>query len=446
MATTFTPYHIADGDKGATVANGVNNNFDTLNANINAEVQARSEACTQLREDFQEQAEQADDTYFSGVSVSATASAVTLNFDTVRTQGAQDIALPAATPSRAGLMTAADKKKLDGAADFEECYATYFQMATFTRTADDATIVISTDDLADNAATLTIPAATNALAGLMLPADKQAIAEAPDAGKEAALVEIYRQAFCRGRVFQATYNAQTKLWTMHGITDITTAQMGVIYRALQNSPQVGSSDFSYEFTAATEARTLPALTRQQQGYIGASYNVACVAAYSDAKAATVLRPFVNNGNHITDAKNMFRKCTVLRVILDAAGGTTGYDGTTPNGLDLSPIEANSGTQTMFDSASSTGVVSVGCPALEEVRIRGLRVSLLIASPVLSYDSLKYLADNAGTAITGATLTLHPDVINRFRTGDGQHTLVDYGDILDTLVEKGFSVAEAILAS
>lgn len=380
----------------------------------------------------------------------------------------RNVILPVATTTIPGLLSTTDKAKLD-AANGALATQAYANKAATNATNDSLTKSGFTlvHDLAGNyynknitatetsaafeletgngtTAKMTIPAATSTSAGLMSAADKQAIADAPDAGKEAALVEIYRQAFCRGRVFQATYNAHTKLWTMHGITDITTAQMGVIYRALQNSPQVSFSDFSYEFPAATDARTLPALTRPQQGYIGASYNVVCVAAYGDAKAATILRPFVNNYNHITNAKQMFRNCTVLRVILDAAGGTTGYDGTTPNGLDLSPIEANSGTQDMFDVASSTGVVAIGCPALEEVRIRGLRVSLLIASPVLSYDSLKYLADNAGTAITGATLTLHPDVYAKFTQGDREHTPADWQLIESTLNDKGFSIAEAII--
>lgn len=320
-----------------------------------------------------------------------------------------------------------------------------FQHASMTQTSEAVEISLQSGMAGYHDVTIKIPSATTSSAGLMSATDKQAIADAPDAGKEAALVEIYRLAF-PGRYQQATYNAGTKLWTMHGITDITTAQMGVIYSAIVSRATNGDGNFSYEYAGATTARALPALTRNHQGYIGASYNVSCRAAYAECQAAAILRPFMNAYNHITDASHMFRDCKALTAILDARGYITGEFNGALNGLDLSPITANTGTAQMFDASAGGGKIKVGCPVLEEVRIVGLKVSLSIASPVLSYNSLMYLADNAGTAaVTGATLTLHPDVYAKFTQGDREHTPADWQLIESTLNDKGFSIAEAIIA-
>ena len=105
-------------------------------------------------------------------------------------------------------------------------------------------------------------------------------------------------------------------------------------------------------------------------------------------------------------RTMFHGCLSLKTVsLDFSGGEVG---------NMEFMFANCGVLVSVDGvidATKTlfsGSMFSGCDSLEEVRVKGLKVDLDLAScGKLSVESVKYLVDNLQQA-TGKTITLHRD--------------------------------------
>lgn len=148
---------------------------------------------------------------------------------------------------------------------------------------------------------------------------------------------------------------------------------------------------------ATACASLKTLT------LGESPNVTEIAqiAYGCSSLAEVT---IGTGDALTKVDNAFNGCSRLRRI----NGT----------LDFSKL-------------ASTANIFFGCEALEEVRIKGLKVDLsLQQSANLSTESVKYLVDNL-QQVTGKSITLP-------RTWQTAHT-AEAREYIQTAAAKGFTL-------
>ena len=204
----------------------------------------------------------------------------------------------------------------------------------------------------------------------------------------AALHKIYEE-------YGAVYNDETGYWELNGLTDLTEEEMWDIYLwciGLQNMP-----DLNMHFAFSPIRTTLK--FNFSVNYLqstGASLNQMCLNAQrlevfniSKTLRGIMLRT-ISTATH-----NCFASCVNLRRVENV-------------------LVVGTNTQTIFDNAFAE------CAKLSYIKILGLKqVVSFKDSPLLSYESIKYLVDNAAnTAVI--TVTVHPTTYT-YLTGTAQPT-------------------------
>lgn len=186
----------------------------------------------------------------------------------------------------------------------------------------------------------------------------------------------------------AAFNEQTGFYELNGLTDITEAQMAVIYAA----PRLGGGgDWGKAFYKYAGLRTNICTEEGATGGNAPRYRF--MQTFATARDAEFIRlsADLNNGNpgriFVTLDDRGFAYCSNLREIRGI--------------INYSEVASQSNLANTF----------VGCVKLDTVQIQGLKHNLAIPSPVLSLESLQYLvAQRSGT--NAITVTLHADVLAR----------------------------------
>lgn len=214
----------------------------------------------------------------------------------------------------------------------------------------------------------------------------------------------------------ATYNATTGYYSLNGLTDITEEQMSVIYADTYRK-QCGK-DLSYMYYGSNARTNFPA--RNRSSY---ENGLTCLdLCYCRKMEVFKWGQEYNSGQldsfygTISAATEMFYGCIALHTIIGV--------------LNLSPITSK--PTSMFGH----------CDALENVQILGLKTSLDLQSPVISYDSLRFLVDHAANT-SAITVTVDSHVWNWLTGGSSPpegHTSEEWQAINSDAVAKNISFA------
>ena len=170
----------------------------------------------------------------------------------------------------------------------------------------------------------------------------------------------------------AVWNAATGYWELNELTDITTVEMRAIYAEANMS--TGTTAIQGWFSSTQQRTNICRSRWQASGSLMTSFSNtnALVVASLGTKGFNALPTTINYA--FTAAKKL-RKIT-----------------------------------NDINATNCTSVVSAfsQCAALEEVRIRNLKVSISFSdSPLLSKQSLLYMIENSASGAS-FTITLHPD--------------------------------------
>ena len=194
--------------------------------------------------------------------------------------------------------------------------------------------------------------------------------------------------------YGAVYNADTGYWELNGLTDLTEEDMWVIYLAGVPRtddlvefyvPPIGSNKsirttFNYTFKGGgTGTGTILRGTFMECG------NLEVVQIYESESTPIYVRELLN----------AFYNCQKLRKIVNILQ--------------------------VYSSTLSTNNTFYNCKALESVKLSRLRTDISFKdSPLLSYESIKYLVDNAANT-AAITVTVHPTTYS-YLTGTAQPTV------------------------
>ena len=177
----------------------------------------------------------------------------------------------------------------------------------------------------------------------------------------------------------AEYNEEKGLWVLNGI-ELTDEEIAEIYRYTSN---FGCFELTYSAFAYTDIRTN--FTKK----FSSIWKNDCLTfkdncfAYSAIEYLNVYLNNITTGSCSLIGENIFLSCSKLHTI----NGTM---------LDIRTQRDNENSKTFGK-----------CPALKSFRLHSLKLDLLLKdSPLITYNTIKYLIDNA--ANTGAiTITFHP---------------------------------------
>ena len=188
-----------------------------------------------------------------------------------------------------------------------------------------------------------------------------------------------------------SYDAATGMFSLNGLTDITYAQAVTIYN--QTSQFMG------------------AMQSGKYSYCSFRTNIPNKSVYNSQSGASFTYAFRNNTAVEVIAGNYGTSGIIPTSLIDAFYGCTSL-----RVIDM-VLNCNSiTTQTNFSSS-----VFGRCAALEEVRLRNVRVNVdLSACPNISLDSLEYLVYNrpSGMAYENSiTVYVHADVWSKLNHGD-----------------------------
>ena len=188
-----------------------------------------------------------------------------------------------------------------------------------------------------------------------------------------------------------SYNAATGMFSLNGLTDITYAQAVTIYN--QTSQFMG------------------AMQTGKYSYCSFRTNIPNKSVYNSQSGASFTYAFRNNTAVEVIAGNYGTSGITPTSLIDAFYGCTSL-----RTIDM-VLNCNSiTTQTNFSSS-----VFGRCAALEEVRLRNVRVNVdLSACPNISYDSLAYLVHNRPSGMVyenSITVYVHADVWSKLNHGD-----------------------------
>lgn len=195
--------------------------------------------------------------------------------------------------------------------------------------------------------------------------------------------------------YGAVYNANTGYWELNGLTDLTEEDMWDIYLwciGLQNMPDL-NMHFAYSPIRTTLKFNFVGNYLQTTG---TSLNQMCINAkelevFNISKGT--IQIILNTAS--TTVYNCFAGCEKLRRIENV-------------------LSVRYNTQTIFINAFS------GCAKLSYIKIRDLKQIVSFKdSPLLSYESIKYLVDNAANT-KAITVTVHPTTYS-YLTGTVQPT-------------------------
>ena len=177
----------------------------------------------------------------------------------------------------------------------------------------------------------------------------------------------------------AEYNEEKGLWVLNGI-ELSDKEIAEIYRYTSN---FGCFELTYSAFAYTDIRTN--FTKKFSNI----WKNDCLTfkdncfAYSAIEYLNVYLNNITTGSCSLIGKNIFLSCSKLHTI----NGTM---------LDIRTRRDDENSKTFGK-----------CPALKSFRLHSLKLDLLLKdSPLITYNTIKYLIDNA--ANTGAiTITFHP---------------------------------------
>ncbi len=267
-------------------------------------------------------------------------------------------------------------------------YATATDLATLEQSLEDATERLG-NDIRGNTTAITAlsrnkadKTTVDALAQDLDVVTKQ-IAEA----KKQVFIDLWLDAVGNN----GSYNTTTGLFSLNGLTDITYAQAVAIYNQTNNFLSTMQSG-RYSFcTFRTNIPNKSVYNSQS----GANFTY---AFRSNTAVEVIVGNYDTSGITPTSLIDTFYGCTSLRTI-DMV-------------LNCNSIT----TQTNFSSS-----VFGRCAALEEVRLRNVRVNVdLSACPNISYDSLAYLVHNRPSGMVyenSITVYVHADVWSKLNHGD-----------------------------
>lgn len=215
--------------------------------------------------------------------------------------------------------------------------------------------------------------------------------------------------------YGATYDSGSGLFSLNGLTDITGEQMkdiigkGVFHGA--------DGNFKYTYLGVTDIRTnIVTSSGNDHGYNNPIY-----MNYGFCRCRQIEHASLRRGDYIVYVKNLnsaFYECANLKRVVN-------------NLVELN-VEDDCYYQTFYS-----------CKSLEHVYISKLSKSVSFKdSPLLSYDSLKFLVDNAANT-DPITVTVHGDVYAKLSgtaSEYGDHTQEEWTAIMTAATEKQISFA------
>lgn len=243
---------------------------------------------------------------------------------------------------------------------------------------------------------VTIPSATTTKAGLMSSADKSRLDRTIGRLEMDALEEIVSSLYNGVRQNYinagATYDEDSGFYSMNGLTDITEAQMSVIYADTYRKQC--SKDLSYMFYGSKARTNFPARNRETW-----ENGLTCLdLCYCRNMEVFKWGPEYDSSQSekyygtIETATEMFNGCIALHTIIGV--------------LNLSPITSK--PTTMFGD----------CNALENVQILGLKTSLDITSPSISSRSLMFIVEHSANT-TNITIKVHTTVMDKLLDAENE---------------------------
>ena len=299
----------------------------------------------------------------------------------------QTVTIPLATDAINGLISATQKKALD-------TFSISFQNIL------NVPLLKYTDLVNGATKTVVIPAASETSNGLMSATDKKKLDSLSP--KEELFIDMWNSA-CGAA---GKYNRDTGYYELNGLTDITYEQALKIY---QNTEQTYLSQYSTElFYGNPIIRTniCPNVNSNRGVWVRidstamfSGNNAIEVVAVSQSLNTNISKWSFNNVNY------MFNGCIKLKKII---GGIFNFG-----------ITAENRQRSVF----------VRCSLLNRVLIEGIIVSLSFSdSPLISYESLKYLVDNAANT-AAITITVHATTYS-YLTGELEPTDVVGGTMAE----------------
>lgn len=218
-----------------------------------------------------------------------------------------------------------------------------------------------------------------------------------DMAKKRLFIDVWNDACRWGNETYGCYNEDTGFFELNGLTDITYAQAVTIYN---DSISARSTRFlSAAFNVSKMRTNLPFVryTMSEQGYYAESlFRFASVE---------VVNLYPNGGRvcfRILDPAAWIFSSNKLHTI-------------------LGPIELT-GAAWFYNGVDA---------ALKEIRLKNLTKNVTFQScPLLSYDSLRYLVDNAANT-SAITVTVHPEVFAKL-TDEGNE---EWNKVLTDAAEK-----------
>ena len=178
-------------------------------------------------------------------------------------------------------------------------------------------------------------------------------------------------------------------------------------------------------TATTMFDGCTSMTKAMIGELPALTN----ATWLFSNCQALVSATVGSAPKLEVAQGLFNSCTSLQsVTLDLSGGLI-----TNAALLFSSCDKLRVVTGVIDLSRTTNVASAfsGCSSLEEVRIKGIKVSIdLSACANLSLESVRYLVGNVQSA-TNKTITLHNSLVDKY-----DDELVTLGE---TATSKGWTI-------
>ena len=297
------------------------------------------------------------------VDFNETTGALLLKYQMLDRDAVQTITIPVASQTINGILSATQKKALD-------TFSISFQNIL------NVPVLKYTDLINGSAKTVVIPAASTTSNGLMSSADKQKLDSLSP--KEELFIDMWNSA-CG---VAGQYNRETGYYELNGLTDITYEQALKIYQATA-APYVNT--YSIEIFLGSPGFRTNICPNEQ--YSRGAWQPMSLYSMLNGNPVEIFALTTNAQNtqyyRVNRLSSTFQNCTKLRKIINGH-------------IRVNDITTESYLLTTFD----------GCVLLNFVLLFGIKVSTRFKdSPLISYESLKYLVDNAANT-AAITITVH----------------------------------------
>ena len=220
--------------------------------------------------------------------------------------------------------------------------------------------------------------------------------------------------------YGCNYNAETGFFEYAGLTNLTADDVRSMIAETSMYTCGEDVDWKYAY-CQSRVNLLPAYRRKN--VFTASYKTVSAIRtfyYANFTVIQLCKEYYDKqfGFVVGKAESMFSSCRYLRKIIG---------------------------NLIMNNASDTSYMFRGCLMLADLTMVGLNRSISFAdTPLLSYDSLKFLVDNAANT-SAITVTVHADVYAKL-----SGTAADYGDntkeewmaVMASATEKNISFATA----